>query len=280
MKRRALGKGIEAIISNKQAASGKDGFQEIDIDNIYPNPFQPRKDFSEEKIRELAESLKESGLVQPVVVYKENERYYLVVGERRWRAAQFLKWKKIPALIKEFHEDDIMVNALAENIQREDLNAIEIAEGIDLLISKTGMNHEKVANKLGMNRTTVTNYLRLLKLPNEVKSGIISGRVSQGHARPLLSLQNNEDIMSCYSKIQKNRLSVRQAESLIKNFTSEREKVSREKDPDILKTESKLSRHFSTKVTLKYSDKGKGSIEIFFTQLEEFQRIFKILLKE
>ncbi len=215
-----------------------------------------------------------------MVVYREYEKYYLVVGERRWRAAQYLKWKKILAIVKEFHKDDIMVKALVENIQREDLNSIEIAEGIKMLISKTGISQEKVSQKLGINRTTVTNYLRLLKLPEEVKKSIISGEVTQGHARPLLSLQSNEDIMSCFLKIINKKLTVRQAENLVKNFKKEQDAVPFNKDPDILRTEDKLAKHFSTRVKLKYSNRGKGSIEIFFTQLEEFERIYKILLKE
>ena len=149
MKRKVLGRGIDAIISNKPVSEQKNGLMEIDIDNIYPNPNQPRKKFSIEKIKELANSIQESGLIQPVVVYKIDEKYYLLVGERRWRASQYLKWKKIPAIVQESSADDSIIKALVENIQREDLNAIEIAEGIEMMMKQTGLNQDMSSEKLG-----------------------------------------------------------------------------------------------------------------------------------
>lgn len=281
-KRRVLGKGLEAIITNRPSLDEK-GYIELDIDDIYPNPYQPRKKFSSEKIKELAESLKEAGMIQPVVVYKDDteNKYYLMVGERRWRAAQYLKWGKIPAIIKDLNQDDVIVGALVENIQREDLNAIEIAEGIEILIQQMGLTQERASERLGMNRSTLTNYLRLLKLPEAVKESVISGAISQGHARSILSLEDNTAMLNALSKILKNHLSVRQTETMVKNLSKEKGvRISEEVDPNIRKAEEKLSRIFSTKVKLHYVKSGKGKIEIFFNQLEEYDRIYKLLLKE
>lgn len=286
MKRKVLGRGIEAIITNKPspgASSEERGYLELDIDMIYPNPFQPRKKFSSDKIRELSESLNESGMIQPVVVFKDEtdeNKYYLMVGERRWRAAQFLKWEKIPAIVKDITRDEIIVGALVENIQREDLNAIEVAEGIEMLINEMGLTQEKASERLAMNRSTLTNYLRLLKLPEAVKQSVIGGTISQGHARAILALEDNTDILTALSKILKNNLSVRQTETMVKNFHTERNVSKVEKDPDIIKVEDKLASKFSTKVKLHYSKKGTGKVEIYFNQVEEFDRIYKLLFNE
>jgi len=284
MKRKVLGKGIDAIISNRPTIQSEKGFMEIDVEDIYPNPYQPRKKFSQEKIRELAESLNESGMIQPVVVYKEDEKYFLMVGERRWRAAQYLNWKKVPAIVKNFTQNELLIGALVENIQREDLNPIEVAEGIELLIKEMGLTQDKAGEKLGMNRSTLTNYLRLLKLPEAVKESVISGTISQGHARAILALEDNTAILNALSKILKNNLSVRQTEKMVQDLqktkSNQKPKEESEQDPDMRKTEERLARIFSTKVKLHYAKNGKGKIEIFFNQLEEFERIYKFISKE
>ncbi len=286
MTRKVLGRGIEAIIANKPSpvpAIAENGLMELDIDAIYPNPYQPRKKFSTEKIKDLADSMKEAGMIQPVVVFRDkedNNKYYLMVGERRWRAAQYLKWNKIPAIVRDITHDEIIVGALVENIQREDLNAIEIGEAIELLIKEMGLTHEKAGERLAMNRSTLTNYLRLLKLPEAVKQSVISGAISQGHARGILALEDNTDILTALSKILKNNLSVRQTEAMVKNFHTQRSAVKLQKDPDVVKTEEKLSRKFSTKVKLHYSKKGTGKIEIYFNQVEEFDRVYQLLFNE
>jgi len=283
MKRSVLGKGIEAIIANKPSVEIDEtkGYIEIDIDEIYANPYQPRKKFSQEKIKELADSLHESGMIQPVVVYREDNKYFLMVGERRWRAAQFLKWKKIPAIVKNLTQNDLIVGALVENIQREDLNSIEVAEGIEILIKEMGLTQERAGERLGMNRSTLTNYLRLLKLPEAIKESVITGAISQGHARAILALEDDTLMLDALSKILKNNLSVRQTEKLVKNLTKEKTAPKEIKeDPDIRKTEEKLTRFLSTKVKLTYSKNGKGKVEIFFNQVEEFDRIYNLLVKE
>jgi ParB family transcriptional regulator, chromosome partitioning protein len=280
IKRKVLGRGIEAIITNKPQMSSESGFLEIDVDNIYPNPYQPRKKFSAERIKELADSLNESGLIQPVVVYKNEDKFFLMVGERRWRAAQYLNWKKIPAIIKDLSQDEIIVGALVENIQREDLNAIEVAEGIEVLIKEMDLTQEKAGERLGMNRSTLTNYLRLLKLPEAIKESVISNDISPGHARAILTLEDNSMMLTALSLILKNNLSVRQTEKMVKNLSKEKIESQIHEDPDIRKTEDKLARILSTKVKLQYSKNGKGRIEIFFNQVEEFDRIYNILMKE
>lgn len=276
MKRNVLGKGIAAIISNEP--SGEKKLFDIAVDDIYPNPFQPRKNFQEDALRQLAESMREIGIIQPLVVFKREGKYYIVVGERRWRAAQLLKWEKVPALVREFSDNDIMAEALIENIQREELNAMEIAEGIEALISQSGEGQQEIADKLGMNRTTVTNFLRLLKLPAKVKEHVACEKLDQGHARALLSLKNNADILEAAERIIRKKLSVRQAEMLVKNFYVMPEPV--HLDPDILKMENKLTQLFSSKVKLTYAKSGKGKIEIFFNTLAEYERLFSVLTKE
>ena len=278
MKRKVLGKGISAIIANEPI--GKNKLIDIDVDNIHPNPFQPRKNFQKNALLQLAESMKEVGIIQPVLVYKKDGKYFLVVGERRWRAAQLLKWEKIPAMIKEFSDNDIMAEALIENIQREELNAIEIAEGIDALIIQNGAGQQETADRLGMNRTTLANYLRLLKLPSKIKEDITQEKLDQGHARALLALKNDQDMLSAAAQIIRKKLSVRQAEMLVKKFYSVLDKEKKSSDPDILKIENKLTQSLATRVKLNYEKSGKGKMEIFFNSLAEFERLFSILTKE
>jgi ParB family transcriptional regulator, chromosome partitioning protein len=275
MKRNALGKGIAAIISNQPLDLNK--LLDLPVENIYPNPFQPRKNFRIEKIRELAESMRTSGIIQPVVVYKKEGRYYLVVGERRWRAAQTLKWEKIPAIVREIPEENIASDSLIENIQREELNAIEIAEGIEALGKSSGYNQQMVADKLGMGRTTVTNFLRLLKLPKSVQKSIINGEIDQGHGRALLSLPTDEQISEVSSLVIKKKLSVRQTEKLVHNCLRKKKLDIRTVDPDLQKIENRLTKLLSTRVKLSYKPSGKGKIEIFFPSLAEFDRIFKLV---
>lgn len=282
IKRRALGKGLDAIISNTSVAIDTENrVLEIDVDLIFPNPFQPRKIFKEDKIEELAQSISESGLIQPIVVFEDNGKYFLIVGERRLRAIQKLKWKKIPVIVKKLEEEQIAVNALLENIQREDLNAIEIAEGLRLLLDKGKVTHEMIGQKLGMNRTTVTNYVRLLKLPSKIQESIKKGEISPGHARTLLSFEDEEKIWSLYNDIVDKKLSVRQAELLSSKGNKEKSKISEiYDDPDIKKIEEKLARFFSTKVLVSAKKNGSGKIELYFENMTAFDRIYQLINKE
>jgi len=278
MKRRVLGKGLEAIIANQPQEDGHSSLREIDVSDIHPNPFQPRKDFDESSIRELADSIRESGLIQPISVYRQENRYFLIVGERRWRAVQLLRWQRIPAIVRELEIDEVMVGALVENIQREDLNPIEVAQGIDMLMRKHTLTQEQAAAKLGMNRSTVTNLLRLLNLPDRVQLGLIRRQLTQGHARALLALRDDKDIENAFDRIVSTDLSVRQTEKMVKNFYRETQPTPVEVDPDIKRTEEKLARLFATKVKLIYSPQGNGRIEIHFSKLDEFERLYQMFL--
>jgi ParB family chromosome partitioning protein len=278
MKRKVLGKGIAAIIANEPL--GKNKLIDIDVDSIHPNPFQPRKAFQKNALQQLADSMKEEGIIQPVVVYRKDGKYFLVVGERRWRAAQLLKWEKIPAMVREFSDDNIMAKALIENIQREALNAIEVAEGIEALIAQSGEGQQETAERLGMNRATLANFLRLLKLPAPVKEAIIQEKLDQGHARALLALKSDQDMLAASAQIIRKNLSVRQAEMLVKNFYAVHVKEKSGVDPDIIKMETRLTQCLATKVKLDYAKSGKGKMEIFFNSLAEFERLFAILSKE
>ncbi len=278
MKRKVLGKGIAAIIANEPI--GKNKLIDIDVDSIHPNPYQPRKTFPKNALQQLADSMKEVGIIQPVVVFKKDGKYFLIVGERRWRAAQLLRWEKIPAMVKEFSEKDVMAEALIENIQREELNAIEIAEGIEALMSKSSEGQQETAERIGMNRATLANFLRLLKLPVQIKEDIVQGKLDQGHARALLALKTDQDMLAAAAQIIRKNLSVRQAEMLVKKFYAAAGKEKIDLDPDILKTENRLTQFLATKVKLNYAKSGKGKIEIFFNSLAEFERLFSILSKE
>ncbi len=278
MKRKVLGKGIAAIIANEPL--GKNRLIDLDIDSIHPNPYQPRKAFQKNSLQQLADSMKEDGIIQPVVVFKRDGRYYLVVGERRWRAAQLLHWEKIPALVKEFSDNDVMAKALIENIQREALNAIEIAEGIEALIAQSGDGQQETAERLGMNRATLANFLRLLKLPAAIKESIIQGKLDQGHARALLALKSESEMLSAAAQIVRKGLSVREAEMLVKRLNHAPRKEKSDPDPDIVKMENRLTHSLATKVKLVYAGSGKGRVEIFFNSLAEFERLFAILSKE
>ncbi len=278
MKRKVLGKGIAAIIANEPL--GKNRLIDIDVDNIHPNPFQPRKSFQKNALQQLADSMKEEGIIQPVVVYKKDGKYFLVVGERRWRAAQLLKWEKIPAMVREFSDNNIMAKALIENIQREALNAIEIAEGIEALIAQSGEGQLETAERLGMNRATLANFLRLLKLPAPIKEAIVQEKLDQGHARALLALKSDQDMLAAAAQITRKNLSVRQAEMLVKNFYVVHKREKSGSDPDIVKMETRLTQCLATKVKLDYAKSGKGKMEIFFNSLAEFERLFAIISKE
>lgn len=278
MKRKVLGKGIAAIIANEPL--GKNKLVDLDIDSIHPNPYQPRKSFGKSALQQLADSMKEDGIIQPVVVFKRDGKYFLVVGERRWRAAQLLHWEKIPALVKEFSDNDVMAKALIENIQREALNAIEIAEGIEALIAQSGEGQQETAERLGMNRATLANFLRLLKLPEPIKESVVQGKLDQGHARALLALKSESDMLAAAAQIIRRELSVREAEALVKKFdrAPRREKAS--PDPDVVRMENRLTHCLATKVKLVYAGSGKGRVEIFFNSLAEFERLYAILNKE
>jgi len=268
----ALGKGLEALIPEK----GEEVVQ-LDIDRIFPGEQQPRKTFKDDSLRELAASIKEKGILQPVIVSRVGDgSFRLVTGERRWRAASLAGLKKIPALIKNVASKDSLEIALIENIQREDLNPIEAAEAFSRLIIDFNLTQEELSDRVGKERATIANYLRLLKLPEEVKGFIYNGSLSMGHAKAILSLEGKAQQIDAARTIVKKGLSVREAELLAKKMsTAPRKKPG--KDAQIASLEDKLIRGLGTKVRIIQRGK-KGKIEIEYYSLEELERLLDILL--
>ena len=219
MQKQALGKGLGALIPDLSSLGDKErkalGISEIELDKIIPNEYQPRKVFDDEKLKELAASIREQGVIQPIIVHRgAGGGYQLIAGERRWRAARLAGLKTVPALVKEATKRELMEMALIENIQREDLNALEAAEAYKRLQDEFKLTQEDLARRVGKERSTVTNFLRLLSLPKEVKQDLASGSLSMGHAKALLSLERARDQIAAASAIVKKGLSVREAETL------------------------------------------------------------------
>ncbi len=268
----ALGKGLEALIPEK----GEE-ILNLDIDRILPGEQQPRKIFKDESLKELSESIKEKGVIQPIIVSRVGDgTFRIVTGERRWRAAMLAGLKKIPALIKNLASKDALEVALIENIQREDLNPIETAEAFNRLIRDFKLTQEEISVKVGKDRATIANYLRLLKLPDEIKSMINNGYLTVGHAKAILSIEGRTNQIEAAKKIVKGGLSVREAEALSKK-TLIPQKPKQKKDPQISSLEEKLIRNLGTKVRIIQKGK-KGKIEIEYYSLEELDRLLEILL--
>jgi ParB family chromosome partitioning protein len=268
----ALGKGLEALIPEK----GEEVVY-LDLDRIFPGEQQPRKTFKDDSLKELAASIKEKGILQPVIVSRVGDgSFRLVTGERRWRAASLAGLKKIPALIKNVASKDSLEIALIENIQREDLNPIETAEAFSKLIIEFNLTQEELSDRVGKERATIANYLRLLKLPEEVKGFIYNGSLSMGHAKAILALEGKAHQIDTARKIIKKSLSVREAESLAKKISSP-PKARASRDAQISSLEEKLIRGLGTKVRIITRGK-KGKIEIEYYSFEELERLLDILL--
>jgi ParB family chromosome partitioning protein len=270
----ALGKGLDALIPDRG-----DNIIQVDVDRVLPGKQQPRKVFNEGALTELSASIKEKGVLQPILVSRTGDgTFNLIAGERRWRASVLAGLKKIPAIVKNVDSRDALEMALIENIQREELNPIETAEGFHRLLEEFNLTQEELADKVGKERATVANYLRLLRLPPEVKDMIDAGKLSMGHARALLAIENRLVQIEAARKIIKKRLSVRETELLAKK-TTKPAKINGEQDPQIASLEEKLIRHLATKVHLIQKNKRKGKIEIEYYSLEELDRLLDILLQ-
>ncbi|NWF97674.1 MAG: ParB/RepB/Spo0J family partition protein [Nitrospirae bacterium] len=268
----ALGKGLEALIPDR----GEEVIN-IDIERIFPGEQQPRKTFKDESLKELAASIKEKGVLQPIIVSRVGDgTFRLIAGERRCRAALLAGLKKIPALIKNVASKDSLEIALIENIQREDLNPVETAEAFNKLISDFNLTQEELSERVGKDRATIANYLRLLKLPDEVKSLMYNGSLSIGHAKAILSIEGKTNQIEAARRIVQKRLSVREAESITKKITKTTKKEIK-KDPQINLLEDKLIKNLGTKVRI-ISRGKKGKIEIEYYSYEELERLLDILL--
>lgn len=273
----ALGKGLESLLPEKG-----DEVVHIDIEKILPNKYQPRKVFRDEALKDLSSSIKEKGVLQPVIVSRVGDgTFRLIAGERRWRAANLAGLKKIPALIKDVSSQDAIEIALIENIQREELNPIETAEAFNRLVRDFHLTQEALSQRVGKDRATIANYLRILKLPDEIKSLINGNSLSLGHAKALLSLEVKQKQVETAREIIKKGMSVREAEALCKKKSeSPKSKARKKKDklPEVADLEDRLTRSLGTKVRIQHKDK-RGKIEIEYYSLDELDRLLEILMK-
>lgn len=274
----ALGKGLEALLPEKG-----DEVIKIDIEKILPNEYQPRKVFSDDALKDLSVSIKEKGVLQPVLVSRLGDgTFRLIAGERRWRASRLAGLKKIPALIKDVSSQDSIELALIENIQREELNPIETAEALNRLLTEFNLTQEALSQRVGKDRATVTNYLRILKLPDEIKTLVNNSTLSLGHAKALLAIEGRQRQIEAAREIIKNGLSVRGAEALctkISGPSKPKTKKIREKLPEVADLEGKLTRSLGTKVRILHKDK-RGKIEIEYYSLDELDRLLEILMQQ
>ena len=285
----ALGRGLDALISTENVRTqGSSTINEIAIDQIEANPNQPRREFDEESLHELAISIREIGIIQPITLRQvADNRFQIIAGERRWRASQMAGLKAIPAYIRTINDENVMEMALVENIQREDLNAIEIALAYEHLIENTGMTQEKVSERVGKSRTAITNYLRLLKLPAQIQMALQKHEIDMGHARALLSLDSPSLQIKLYKEIQKNNYSVRKVEALVNRIKNGEDIESSKKNVDAANSHSaamttlknQLSTFFNAKVQLTCNARGKGKISIPFADEAELERIMNMFDK-
>ncbi|MBE7013759.1 MAG: ParB/RepB/Spo0J family partition protein [Ruminococcaceae bacterium] len=278
--RRGLAKGLSTMISQTPSKVDENVVFHLNIIDVEPNKEQPRKAFDKEKLDALTSSISEIGVILPIIVTKkESGRYMIIAGERRWRAAKAAGLKKIPAIIKNYEEKEAAEVALIENLQREDLNPIEEAKGYKSLIDGFSMTQEEISKRVGKSRSAITNSLRILNLPDEIIKYVISGEISQGHARALLSIDSDKLKIETAKRIIKEGLNVRQVESLVKNLNNEKakkKKTNSQIDVEIKSIAESLSKSFSTKVTIKHGQK-KGEIKIEYYGNDDLDRILKIL---
>ncbi len=282
MSSKRLGRGIEALINselnNKSKKPNSPGVSYINLSDIKPNPDQPRRDFNNNSLDELSKSIKEKGVITPITIRESNKGYEIIAGERRWRAAKKAKLKSIPAYILNIGDEaEMMEVALIENIQREDLNPIEEAEGFAVLNSKYSLSHDGIAKTIGKKRTTISNALRLLKLPPEIRKSIRSGEITAGHGRAILQKKSISAMKNLWKKIVNESLSVRSAESLVKP-KAKKKKIKSVVVPSapIKAIENQLIEIFGTKVKLKPAQIG-GSIEIIYFSDDDLERIIDLL---
>lgn len=294
--KKGLGKGLDSLIPSgvldgdpvqtrkDNSQSGQEDGKEtmVRISKVEPNRDQPRKQFDEDSLDELADSIRQFGVIQPLLVQKKGDHYEIIAGERRWRAAKIAGLKEIPILVREYTDQEIMEIGLIENIQRENLNPIEEAQAYQRLIEEFHVKHEDIADRVSKSRSFITNSMRLLKLDPKVQQMVIEGLLSGGHARALLSLDPEKQVL-CAQKIVDEDLSVRSTEKLVKDLQKEKpEKQPKENRNQIFYDElaKSLSARISTKVKIKDNGNNKGKIEIEYYSLEELERIQKILEKD
>lgn len=282
-KRNVLGRGLGALIDDAEKMQSSAGINEIELSKIEVNPFQPRTRFDEEALNELAASIKEIGLIQPITLRKiGDEKYQIIAGERRFRASQLAGLQSIPAYIRKAKDEGMLELALVENIQREDLNAIEIAMSYQRLMDELQFTQEELSTRIGKNRSTIANYQRLLKLPALIQKGIIEKQISMGHARAIINIEDAEKQLNIYGLIVKDGLSVRKVEEMVRNLDGEevsstinsaKVKLSKE----FQQVKKQLGQHFAAKVNLTVGNNGKGKIVIPFKSADDLDRIIRLI---
>jgi ParB family transcriptional regulator, chromosome partitioning protein len=287
MTRKALGRGLSALIPDVESplsASPTPSLQHIPVSLVDPNPFQPRRSIEQAKLKELADSITSTGVVQPILVRRKGERYELVAGERRWRAASMADLEVVPAIVRELPDQEALELALTENILREDLSPLEVAHAYHSLQEKFGYSHESIASRLGIDRSTVTNTLRLLKLPSEVQKMIDEKVLSSGHARALLACENPDEQVKLAHRIVQGGLSVRQVEKLASpgrraSHPKETQSEAPKQDPNIKAAVLEMERTLGTRVRIT-GDENRGRIEILYFSSQDLDRLHGLLTKK
>lgn len=285
-KRKALGRGLGALLPSAPSGGGDRGSLQIPIEQIVPNKYQPRNAVEPETLRELAQSIKSNGVIQPIIVRKAGGQYQIIAGERRWRAAQLAGLKAVPAVVSEVSEYRMLEMALIENIQRQDLNPIEEASAYSSLIEDFELTQEEVAHRVGKDRSTIANFIRLLKLPQEIKNRIQRQELTMGHARALSSVEKPKEQLELANRIVREQLNVRQTEQMIRSWKADTKRpqgVSREipkKDPNVRAAEVKLQEYLGTKVVINQDGSEKGKIEIHYQDNDDLIRIYDRILSE
>ncbi|UCE42475.1 MAG: ParB/RepB/Spo0J family partition protein [Candidatus Aminicenantes bacterium] len=274
MKKRALGKGLKAFLPEDYSILKDEKFVDVDVDDLQPNPLQPRQDFDQDAIAELAQSIEETGILQPLVVVPEGNHYKIVVGERRWRAAQKIGLTKVPAIVRHMTEEEQIEASLVENLQRKDLNPIEVALAYQKLIQESHYTQDAVAEKVGKDRTSVANTIRLLKLPLEIQKMVAEGKISMGHARALIPLEKPDQQIFLSRLIVEKNLSVRDVEKMISEKRQSPSSTPKpELDPDLQALQENLVEALGTKVIIS-GNSDKGIVKLFYFSMEDLNRIF------
>ena len=277
MAKKALGKGLSALIPDNPQEDNESSILQLKITDIEANENQPRRKFDEEALASLAESIKEHGIVQPLVVRREGTGYQIVAGERRWRAARIAGLKTVPVVVKDYSDTQVLEIALIENLQREDLNPIEEANAYKALMEEHSLSQEEIGKRIGKSRSAITNSLRLLNLPSEIIEYLISGKLTAGHARALLAFEDDKKKIEIANRIINENLNVRQVEKLAKE--KQRTKKPKTKSAEICEIEERLRNIFGTKVTITHSKK-KGKIEIEYYGIDDLDKILNLLEKK
>ena len=282
-----LGRGLDALISTDAVrTSGSSSIGEIELDKIFANPNQPRRDFNEEALQELADSIKELGVIQPITLRKmEDETYQIIAGERRFRASQLAGKTTIPAYILKADDEDTMEMALIENIQREDLNALEIALAYQQLIEQHNLSQEQLSKRIGKGRATIANFLRLLKLPAAIQVALKEKKIDMGHAKALLSLESHSEQIALFNDIEKNNYTVREVEEMVRRIkegddavaaVAQKKSADKKQDAAFHQLKKQLTNFFQAPVQMTCSAKGSGKISIKFKNEKELERIISI----